>query len=970
MAPSFVQSGRALARYLARVARRALWFKLIRGGALAAGTSAALLLAFALLAGPSASRFGALLTWSTIVAAAGLAGVFGLGSLADLRGARRARLLSAASPELAARVRSAAELTASPNGSGELIAALARDVTSELSRVPLAHVVPRPPRFRALSALGLGVALAAGLLLAAREDAAAGLYALLHPGSRDEQGQLVGLWVSGLRAHLTYPERFPVREAEVANARVLHVPEGTVIDLVLSPRVAVERAVLKLGEHTLPYQKREDGKYTLTLTAERSARMELKARVSGAWISDPVVRTLGVENDAAPVVELLAPLADQHVDEGQRVPFSYRVRDDHGLDGVDLVVQLGPNRERRLRLTSYPAQVEQRVDEGSTDVAPAAFGARAGQTLAVWIEARDRDSFGGANVGRSPVRTITVGEAAESGGPELELLRAARDLALDALGERLETPLGEGTRARKLARKTRELVSALSTIADESETGNETTKNMVRDMTRRLSRLLREEADKRGDEATAHDEKFVAELEEDVLWLSDLLGRAKLDAAQGALDRLAATRARMRKLLEQLKKSDDPSRRAELMAEIARARSELRDILERMSEAENDVPSDFVNYEALRREAGDNPLEELERALAAGDMNAAERALSSLDQRMASLERGLEGGGNAFRSARFAERQEALERARGELNELEHGQEQLAKETDKVAARAKGRAGEHERAGQNERLAQQSEALERRTRKLEAGQVQPAVGDAQDNAAQRLRDARDALRQGESGEARNMAERAASDLEALAMEMRLDARMYPGRDGSRMNAAREAEQLARDVSRFADEVEASAPREPEQLSHDEREALRKQAPNQRTLGERAGKLASEARERGPSTMRSGLERAREAMRAAENALERGDLEKSRADQRDALDRLRETSQELERQARASSGDDGPRDGKGQAREGRDDEKVLIPEGATDTRRSELRRRVLDARRAETPASFERSVERYYQEILR
>jgi hypothetical protein len=267
-------------------------------------------------------------------------------------------------------------------------------------------------------------------------------------------------------------------------------------------------------------------------------------------------------------------------------------------------------------------------------------------------------------------------------------------------------------------------------------------------------------------------------------------------------------------------------------------------------------------------------------------------------------------------------------------------------------------------------LAAQSEALERRTRKLEAAEVQPAVSDAQSTAAQRLRDARDALRQGETQEARNMAERAASDLEALAMEMRLDARMYPGRDGSRMGAAREADQLARDVARFAEQVEANAPREPAQLAPEEREALRKQAPPQRTLGERAGKLSESAREQGTPGMRGGLERARDSMRSAENALDRGDLDKARSEQREALERLRETSEELEQQARASRGERGQGEREGGSGEGRDSEKVTIPQGAEDSRRSELRRRVLDARRAPTPDSFARSVERYYQEILR
>jgi hypothetical protein len=983
---ALVSASRALTQHLSRVGRRVLWFKLVRGAALAAGTSCALLLIFAWLSAPSLSVFGATLIWGAVLVCTLLALAVGIGPLEDLSGARRAKLFRPTHPALAARARAAAELSSTPNGSPELIASLTQQVSDELSSLPLSRVVPAPRHFGLTFSGAMALALGCALLLVRRDDAAAGLYALLHPGLRDEQGSLVGLWVAQVRAHVSYPAAFGRDEDNLPDVRSLSLPEGALLELVLAPRFSVERAVLKLGERTLPWTRRDDGSFSLSVTAEESGRMDLRAKVGSAWISDPTPRELQVENDAAPIIELLAPVTDQNAELEQHVPFLYRARDDHGLDGIDLVVQLGPNRERRIRLSSYPRQTTKRHVEGNTEVVPAAFGARAGQTLAVWIEARDRDSFGGANIGRSPVRTIRVGESNNEQGPELALLMAARDRALDALAERLEAPrqhdgsaaragtarLDDSARVRKLAKPTRELVHALSALADGYEpSARSPNESLVRDMNRRVTRLLREESAAR-DEAGFDklDRAALSELEDDTLWLADLIGREKLAAAEGALSRLASTRARMRKLLAELKQSDDPAQRAELLAEIARARAEMSEVAERLSDAEADVPSDFVNYDALKRETAQDPLEQLEGALAKGDLAEAERALENLDERMASLEHGLQSGGDAFRNERFAPRNAALDKARGEVRELQQSQEQLAKESDRVAERARGRGAE-ERAfeAQNQRLAQQSEALEKRTRELEAGRMQPTVAESQRTAAQRLRDAHDALKQGESNEARSMAERAASDLDELATEMRLDARMFPGRDGSRMTAARKAEELARDVARFAQEVEGNAPREPDQLSGDERQALQKQAPSQGKLGERAGKLSESAREGGPSGMPGGLERATEAMRAAESALEKGDLGKARSQQREALDRLRDVSQQLEQQAKASQGQPSQGEGEGSARND-GDEKVAIPGGEGDARRSELRRRVLDARRAPTPDSFERSVERYYQEILR
>lgn len=969
---ALVSASRALTQYLARVGRRVLWFKLVRGIAFTLGATSALLLICAMLAGPSLSPIGAALTWATVALGAVLSAMVGIGSMDDMAGARRAKLLRGYEPRLSARARAAAELTLRPNGSPELIASLARSVTDELTQLPLATVVPAPKHFRAAAALAATLAAASAFVLVSREDAGAGLYAMLHPGARDEQGALSGLWVSRLHAKLSFPgtsERDPL---ELGDLTAASVPEGTTVELTLTPRFQIERSVLRLGERTLPWTRQEDGRFTLAFTAEQSGRLELRARVGASWVTDAKARTITVENDATPAVELTEPAADLAVKPDQRVPFVYKARDDHGLEGIDLVVQLGPNRERRQRLKTFAAGTEATTFDGAADVLPATYSVRPGQTIAVWIEARDRDAFGGANVGRSPVRTLRVGERDEVKGPEVELLIRARDAALDALGERLELELSAPARVRKLARTMRPLIVALSAVGDDYDDDDDPNHQLVNDMVRRLSRLLREEGNASEGGALARlDRTVTTELEDDVLWLTDLIGRGKLEAAQESLRRLAATRARMRKLLAQLKETDDPAQRAELMAEIARARAELREIGERLSEASSDVPSDFVNYDALRRDVSQDPLEQLEKALAQGDMEAAERALAQLDERMASLENGLEGGSEAFRSERFGARHAALERARSELSELQHSQEQLAKETDRVAEKARERGPEERaREASRARLAADSEALEKRTRELEAGKVQPAVGDAQRSAQQRLRDARDALKQGETREARNMAERAAADLERLAMEMRLDARMYPGRDGSRMQTAREAEDLARDVSRFADQVGPDTPQGAGQLSHEERESLKQQAPGQGKLGERTDKLAEATEKNGPASAPDGLERASRSMRAAENALQKGDLPRARSAQREALEQLRETAEELEQQARASQGGRGGKRGDGSDRPGSDTENVKIPEGSEDSRRSELRRRVLDARRAPTPDAYGRSIERYYQEILR
>jgi hypothetical protein len=231
-----------------------------------------------------------------------------------------------------------------------------------------------------------------------------------------------------------------------------------------------------------------------------------------------------------------------------------------------------------------------------------------------------------------------------------------------------------------------------------------------------------------------------------------------------------------------------------------------------------------------------------------------------------------------------------------------------------------------------------------------------------------MRDARDALRQQIPRAAASMAERAAEDLQGLAGELMMDARMFQGPEGAEMDRARSALQLAQEAGRLAQEIARNAPGDAPELTPEESASLQQKAGPQRGLSESADGLSQDLRSDGPPGLSDGLGRTSRSMKKAASALERGDVREAEAHQRDALERLAELNQQLERQSKAS----GPRDNRaeGSSGMGDQDERVTIPESGQDARRKELRRRVLDARRAEPPGSFAGAVERYYQEILR
>src|SRR5207244_11776375 len=76
----------------------------------------------------------------------------------------------------------------------------------------------------------------------------------------------------------------------------------------------------------------------------------------------------------------------------------------------------------------------------------------------------------------------------------------------------------------------------------------------------------------------------IREEEKDVLYLEDLLDRARLDAMQEVAKELAASRRELARLAEKLRKAQDEETKRELLAEVERLRERIQDLMSRMAE--------------------------------------------------------------------------------------------------------------------------------------------------------------------------------------------------------------------------------------------------------------------------------------------------------------------------------------------------------------------------------------------------
>lgn len=982
-----VEAERNLRRTLARLRLRGLLVHGLRGLVIGAGATA---LAFALgayVVGPVVPAGAAIATWTVIVSACIVGVAVGLRPARALLGVGVARLLEAADPALASMARSAIELRARPAGAPELVAAHLEEVEARVRRVPLREVTPWA-LLKSPTSVGALVAAAGAIALTLTDDrTAAGAFALLHPGARADGLHLADV-VTDIRAELTFPAYLGAVPETREAPSTLEAPRGTAIRWSARARVPIALATLDVAGTRVALEPEGDRLVARFLVRE-SGPLHVDVRDDqGRALRDALARSVRSLEDRAPELRWLEPAREETIALDEPVVHGYLATDDHLLDEIELVLETPAGTTERRSL----ARPEAARHEATIRVSAAELDARPGDTLAYWIEARDRDDVSGPNVGRSERRSLRVASESSERAEALVSLEATRDAALDALADRLEiawpSPADEdATRARHAATVASSTAYAerLDALGRSSATGFEGRvfdRSVLVSMARRVARALRDEANankqRLGPEATRRtkDRAVVALLEEQTLFLDDLLVRARLDDAASIARELDALRREMTSLLAELRRTSSPEARAQLLTALRRARARAADLAQRVAAMGSDVPSEFLNAEALPQRETQDALAALQDAVERDDLDAAERALADLERQVDAMASALAGAEGEVAEARFGPRERAMAEAMDTLAGLETEQRGLAERSDTLRRDAAERALEAAGAAAAEAARGLAEHAERARQALDAipeDALGPYDREVIDRARQRVRDVEDALRSGDLGESRRMAAEASADASSLARDLELSALMFAGRDGQVAEAARRAHRAAERARELAERVEDVLPRLGEHLADEERARLRADSPRQSQAETAARRLAEAFRAEpdgqplSPSSAEA-IDEVRESMARAARALDRGEPVDATRAQQEATRRLAELREELERQSTPPPDEaGGGGGGEGRSAPGRRVEIASDRDGAALAAR---RRRVLDGMRRPAPRGYEENVRRYYEELLR
>lgn len=908
--------------------------------------------------------------------------------------------------EVASDLLSAVELATAPPRPGapsrELVAALIESTSVQLGGVePESLIEPtelRRARRWAVVALIANLA----LVLTAPRLLAEGWHSLIaarpapFDGARLSTVPLVG----DLEATLTFPaySRRPRLPLPSSSGDVRGLPGTTVA---LKARVLVPAAHAELiveptdrGEARSVAAKLDGDQLSAELTIDHSARYRFAiTSPSGERAIETAPRAIEAEPDQAPVVQLMAPADPLDVTNLRRVELAYVIEDDFGIASAELVWEAGKDRGKKpiaveaariapARGEPLPAVPARGRLQGKLTWDIAEVQVPSGGEVRYWIEARDNDTVGGPNIGRSRelhLKVISPRERHE------ETLGRQQDLAekiLKNLGGRL-TLGDEPSQRDEIARQLREAVVELGTIGaayEKDPHASDALRKALSQMRERLDKLAITEQRlmPKGKPAVRAqfaglDPRMIAELEDDTLVLADWLDRERLEGLLDISDEIVAHQKRLADLLAQYQRTKDPRLLDEIEREmhaLDRAFAELDKHRRGLSE---DVLDQYVNRSAIQPQAAASCLEEVRKLVRSGDTARAQQKLEQCRQQQQRSSSALEGSLAGLRGDKFNDEQKKLDEIMNELADVAKDQEDIAAEANRIfeayAEKADEVARDHRREA-SKKVSALLDKLRHRLHDINESGLTPFAKEELDIVERRLNDVEHMVGDGDLAEALGMAHHAKQSLDTIAGE--LEAAINDDPKSKWVDATQDAldgVQRSRPVAKeLIDELQSLSPKPDQIMSADDHRALdrlrRREAVNKdraKRLSDRTKQLGGELPGDAGNELVKKLGGAIDQMGTADERMKVKDPSGARAATRAAAESLAKARDRARSAAR-------------QAQEGAvGDEPVRIP-GADEYRAPErFREDLLEAMKkkgAVAPDGYDDLIKRYYEELIK
>ena len=811
--------------------------------------------------------------------------------------------------------------------------------------------------------------------------------------------------VGDLSAILTFPAYSKRRPLELPSSSgdVRGLP-GTKIALrarvlvpVASAELVIEPGAGVAGATKTIAAKIDGDQLSAELTIDHTSRYRFAITApTGGRSIETTPRAIEAEPDQSPVVQLMAPGDPLDVANLRRVELAYVIDDDFGLSSAELVWESGKDHGKKpipLGTATAPQSVAGApgVRDGGVsrtqgklmwDIAEVSVPS--GGEVRYWIEAKDNDSIGGPNIGRSRELHLRVVSPRERHEDTLGRQQELAEKVVRNLGARLTGP-GDDTAAREeLSRQLREAVVELGSVAGAFEKdphASDTLRKSLQQMRERLDRLATIEQ-KLMPKAAAKsppgrfagvDPKIVSELEDDTISLADWLDRERMEGLLDISDEIAAHQKRLAELLSQYARTKDPRLLDEIdreMRALDRGYAELDKHRRGMAE---DVLDQYVNRDAVKVQQETSCLDEVRTLIHAGKTAEAQKKLEACQQQHEKAASSLESGLGSLRGDKFGEEQKKLDEVMNELADVAKDQDDIATEANRLfeayAEKADEVAKDHRREA-SKKVSVLLDRLRKRLDSINQAGLTPFAKEELDIVGRRLADVEHMVNDGDLSEALGMAKQAKQSLDTTAGELEAAQNDDPKSKWAEatqdaIDNIEHAAPLAKDL---IDELSALSPKPEQIMSADDQRAVDRLRRRQAMNRDRAKRLTDKTKQLGgdlPGDVSAELGKklgsAAEQMGLADERMKQRDPSGTRESTRAAADALAKARERAKSAAR-------------QAQEGAiGDEPVRIP-GADEYRAPErFREDVLEAMKkksTEKPEIYDDMLKRYYEELIK
>jgi len=420
--------------------------------------------------------------------------------------------------------------------------------------------------------------------------------------------------------------------------------------------------------------------------------------------NSPISYEMRVRPDGFPTVEILKPTEDLEINGDETLPLEFSARDDFGIQEVSLAIRIGDRQEK------VPVEKEENkklIPRERFDWDLGKLGLREGDEAIYHFEVLDNDTISGPKLGVSKALRLRLKNLKGEHKQVAEMIRELSQQMVDLLGDHLETtPLSqkdalsrEASADRNFAQKADEMTKRIEEIMRRSEKDRLSDFATWSDLEALKHNLefTKDELLKRKQEASSADEKarlndeISSELERMSLLSEEINKRLNAQEAASTAQDLMKSQERLMEALDKLKSGD--KNLDAILKEISQMANLLASLQQSLSQMASRLPEEFANSDAVR---GLNfnemlsALEEIRKKLMQGDIEGAMRLAQELFNQMASMMAALQGANQQSMSSMMGRMQGEMMRSASELEQIAREQQEILRETEGVNKQAQG----------------------------------------------------------------------------------------------------------------------------------------------------------------------------------------------------------------------------------------------------------------------------------------